>query len=207
MHELGIMGGAFNPPHNLHLLVAQLARDQFGLDKVLFIPSGNPPHKSIRGSKRRQSILLPKEARFELTEAAVAGTPFFQASRIEIDRPGVTWSIDTLYELKRIYGDAVRLNFIIGDDNITTFRDYKRRKEILSLCRLLVSPRKRKGNKSNERMWRKMLPEADMEFIDCPQFAISSTLVRDLAAQGKSVRYLVPPAVNRLIEKRRYFKS
>lgn len=199
MPHLGIMGGTFNPPHNLHLLVAQLAAEQFGMEKVLFIPSGQPPHKKAN--------LLPKEVRFELTEAAVRGNSLFEASRIEVDRPGVTWSIDTLQELKSIHGDGVRLNFIVGDDNLPVIRDYERRDELLTLARLVVCPRKRKGNKANIRAWRKTLPGADMVFVDCPQFPFSSTLVRDWLEQGRDVRYLVPQAVLDIITARGYFRG
>lgn len=200
MRELGFMGGTFNPPHNLHLLVAQLAHEQFDLEKVLFTPSGQPPHKPGK-------VLLPKDVRLELTEDAIFGIPHFEACRLEVDRPGVTWSIDTLYELKRLYGDGVRLNFICGDDNVATFRDYERRAEILGLCRLLVCPRKRKGNAANKRMWRKMLPEADMEFIDCPLFPFSSTLVRDWIKEGRSIRHIVPERVFAKLESRGYFRD
>ncbi len=197
MKELGIMGGTFNPPHNLHLLVGQLAGEQLGMEKVLFIPSGQPPHK--------KADLLPKMVRFELMEAAVRGNPLFEASRIEVDRPGVTWSIDTLRALRRIHGAGVRLNFIIGDDNLPVIRDYAKRDALLKLARLVVCPRKKKGNKTNIRNWRRMLPNADMVFVDCPQFPFSSTLVRDWLEAGRDVRYLVPGPVLDIIKERRYF--
>jgi len=197
MRHLGIMGGTFNPPHNLHLLVAQLAAEQFDMEKVLFVPSGQPPHK--------KADLLPKEVRFELTAAAVQGNEMFEASRIEVDRPGVTWSIDTLRALSRIHVPDVRLNFIIGDDNLPVIRDYEKRDELLGLARLVVCPRKRVGNKANIRSWRKVIPNADMVFVDCPQFPFSSTLVRDWLAQGRDVRYLVPEPVLEIIKTRGYF--
>lgn len=198
MRHLGIMGGTFNPPHNLHLLVAQLAAEQYEMEKVLFIPSGKPPHK--------KASLLPKKVRFELTAAAVAGNPLFEASPIEVNRPGLTWSIDTLRKLRRIHGPDVRLNFIIGDDNLPVIRDYELREEFLTLARLVVCPRKRVGNRRNISQWRRTIPEADMVFVDCPQFPFSSTLVRDWLEQGRDVRYLVPPAVLKIINERGYFK-
>ncbi len=199
MRHIGVMGGTFNPPHNLHLLVAQLAGEQYGMEKVLFIPSGQPPHKKAN--------LLPADVRFELTEAAVAGNPLFEASRIEVDRPGVTWSIDTLRALKKIYGPGVRLNFIIGDDNLPVIRDYAKRKSLLKLARLVVCPRKRVGNQRNIAAWRRMIPEADMVFVDCPLFPFSSTLVRDWLEQGRDVRYLVPAPVLAIVNTRGYFKK
>ncbi|MDZ4837849.1 MAG: nicotinate-nucleotide adenylyltransferase [Candidatus Melainabacteria bacterium] len=199
MRQIGIMGGTFNPPHNLHLLVAQLAGEQYEMEKVLFVPSGQPPHKKAN--------LLPKEVRFELTAAAVSGNPLFEASSIEVDRPGVTWSIDTLRALKKIYGRDVRLNFIIGDDNLPVIRDYARRESLLKLARLVVCPRKRVGNQRNIREWRRMIPNADMVFVDCPLFPFSSTLVRDWLEAGRDVRYLVPAPVLEIIDQRGYFRK
>lgn len=199
MRHIGIMGGTFNPPHNLHLLVAQLAGEQYGMEKVLFIPSGQPPHKKAN--------LLPAEVRFELTAAAISGNNLFEASRIEVDRPGVTWSIDTLRALKKIYGPGVRLNFIIGDDNLPVIRDYAKREALLKLARLVVCPRKRVGNRRNIANWRRMIPNADMVFVDCPLFPFSSTLVRDWLEEGRDVRYLVPAPVLEIINERGYFKQ
>ena len=118
-------------------MVAQCALEQFKLDKVIFVPTGTPPHK--------KTDVLDKESRFEMVAAAVRDNPRFEASRIEIDRPGITYSIDTLKELKQSLGDGVRLNFIIGEDNIKSLENYARADEILSLCRLLVSPRPRQA--------------------------------------------------------------
>lgn len=199
MREVGIMGGAFNPLHNLHLLVGQLASEQFSLEKVLFVPSGVPPHK--------KDGLLPKEVRFEMTAAGVKSNPLFEASRIEVDRQGPTWSIDTLYELKQRFGSGVRLNFIIGEDNLKTFRKYDRRNEFFSLARLLVCPRASESTRWQRLAWSLLLPKADIAWIACPAFPVSSTLVRDRVAEGRSVEYLVPPAINELILRRGYYRK
>src|SRR5258706_3332841 len=112
MRESGLMGGAFNPPHFGHLQMAVCALEQHHLEKLIFMPSGTPPHK--------KDDLLDKELRFELIDAEVQAMndPRFEASRLEIDRPGISWTIDTLKELRNIYGPDVRFNFIVGDDNI-----------------------------------------------------------------------------------------
>ncbi len=198
MREIGMMGGAFNPIHTRHLMVAQSALDQFNLERVLFVPSGEPPHK--------KADLLPKQQRFEMVAAAVADNPQFEASRIEIDRPGATWTIDTLKELKAKYGAGVRINFIIGEDNLPILRDYNRRAELLSLCRLLVSPRET-ASPAQLAEWKRILPEADIEIIDCPANFVSSTIIRDWIRQGRSVKYLVNERVHRiLVEKRHYLE-
>lgn len=197
MTDIGIMGGAFNPPHSRHLVVAQRARDQFQLVKVIFVPSGTPPHK--------KADLLDKELRFEMVAAAVADNPGFEASRIEVDRPGTSWTIDTLHELKKLYGPGVRLNLIMGEDNIHTLKIYERRAEFIGLCRLLVSPR---GSVDPQviQNWRQTLPEADLEAIDCPANGVSSTLIRSWIRNGISVRYLVPPAVHQILESKGHYK-
>lgn len=193
--EFGIMGGAFNPIHNGHLRAAAQAAEQFALDRVLFVPSGNPPHK--------KSGLLDKEVRFDMVEAAMSVDPRFEASRLEIDRAGVTWTIDTLKQLRaqRFRFRRVRLNFIIGEDNIASIRDYHRRDELLSLCRLLVCPRLVADRRSQEE-WRKALPGADMEVLDFSANELSSTLVRSLVADGKSIAGLVPEPVDSIIQQR-----
>lgn len=198
MREIGLMGGAFNPPHLRHLMIAQCALDQWGLEKVTFIPSGEPPHK--------KADLLDKQVRLELTRAAVLGNDRFEASSIEVDRPGVTWTIDTLDQLQKLYGPGVRLNFIIGEDNLQTIKDYDRRTEFLSKVRLLVCPRKT-GDPKQLETWRQLLPEADMEIIDCPESEMSSTLVRKWVRNGWCIRYLVPAEVHRLIVDRGLYLS
>jgi nicotinate-nucleotide adenylyltransferase len=196
MIDVGIMGGTFNPPRTRQQLLAQCAIDQFHLKKVIFVPNGNPPHK--------KDDVLDKELRFEMCAALAKGNRKFEASRIEVDRPGITWTIDTLKEFKQQFGPCVRLNFIMGEDNIEALRKYARRDEFLTLCRLLVAARGC-ADEAMVKNWRELLPGADLEAIDCPADASSSTLVRDWLRAGKSVRYLVPPAVHKiLVEKRLY---
>lgn len=199
MREIGIMGGTFNPVHMRELMVAQFAVEQFGLEKVLFMPNGKPPHKKGKD-------VLHKNIRFRLVVVSTKDNPRFEPSRIEIDRKGVTWTIDTLKELKRIYGDDVRLNFICGADVIEQMRRYDRRDELLSLCRLLVSPRDTDDPQSLAR-WREALPGADIEKIDCPTSSMSSTLIRTWIRQGKSIRYVVHPAAAKIIEAKGYYKE
>jgi len=198
MRHIGVMGGAFNPIHTRHLMVAQRALDLFQLEKVIFVPSGNPPHK--------KQDLLDKEIRFRMVVAGIADNPRFEASRLEVDRPGESWTIDTLKELQQALGPDVRLSFIIGEDNINVLRLYDRRAEFLSLCRLLVSPR---GSADPQALdtWRQLLPEGEIELIDCPVNATSSTLVRTWVRNGQSVRYLVPAAVADIIESEGHYKQ
>ncbi len=190
------MGGAFNPIHSRHLMVAQCAVDQLGIDLVLFVPSGQPPHK--------KAGMLDKEERFAMVVAAVADNSFFEASRLEIDRPGISWTIDTLKELASEYGPTVRLNFIIGEDNLAVLKNYDRRTEFLSLCRLVVSPRATSDSALLDH-WKLELPEADMVILDCPANEVSSTLIRRWLQEGKDVRYLVHEAVHAILKDKQHY--
>ncbi len=189
--DIGIYGGTFNPLHLGDLIVARQARDQESLSKILFIPNGCPPHKSFD--------VLDKELRYELAVAGTANEKGFEVSRLEIDRPGVSWTIDTLRILKAELGDSVRLNFIIGEDNVRSFEKYELRQEFFKLCpRLLVAPRQT-PEQSNLADWKSRLPEADIVKINCPSSGISSTMIRALIRNKQDISHLVPAAVQQII--------
>jgi nicotinate-nucleotide adenylyltransferase len=192
------MGGAFNAIHLGHLMLAQRAKDQFQLERVIIVTSGTPPHK--------RAGLLDKELRFEMVAAAVADNPGLEASRLEIDRPGVSWTIDTLKELQALHGSDVRLNFIMGEDVVQSLKRYDRCADFIAVCRLLVAPRLSATSELVD-SWRKTLPGAELEAIDCPANALSSTIVRAWVKAGASVRYLVPPAVCKIIEEKGHYKE
>lgn len=198
MTEIGIFGGTFNPMHTRELMIGQCALEQFGLAKVIYMPNGTPPHK--------KTDLLDRESRFEMVAAAVADNAKFEASRLEIDRPGTTWTIDTLEQLRKQYGEGVRLNFIVGEDVIASLENYDRRADFFKLCdRLLVSPRDQVRTGMLDEL-RKRLPEASIELIDCPADGRSSTLIRTWIRAGKSVRYMVPPAVHAILLAKGHYK-
>jgi nicotinate-nucleotide adenylyltransferase len=198
MKNLGVMGGAFSPIHFRHLMVAQAAYDQAKLDSVVFVPSGQPPHKKE---------LLDKEARFAMVQVAIADNAAFQVSRLEVDAPGPSWTIDTFKALIAAHGgsDKVRLSFVIGEDNLPPLRDYDRRAEFLSLCRLLVSPRASKDAAGLLKHWQAELPEAEIVILDVPADEASSTTVRSWIKAGRCVRYLIPEVVYALIKKNGYY--
>jgi nicotinate-nucleotide adenylyltransferase len=202
MIDIGIMGGTFNPIRSRELLIAQSALDQHHLDKVLLMTNGNPPHKRSDASYE----LLPAEKRWEMVAASVKDNNQLEASRMEIDRPGVTWSIDTLKELKERFGEVVRLNFICGADTVKSLERYDRRAEFLSLCRLLVAPRDvAHANLLSD--WRATLPEAQIEQIDVPADSSSSTMVREWIAAGRSVKYLVPRGAYSILRRKKHYQD
>lgn len=204
MREIGLFCGTFNPIHLGHLLIAECARDQFALDKVLFVTSPHPPH--------RQVGLLPGEDRHRLVEAAVASNPFFEASRLELERTGPSYTVDTV---KQIIADGTtKVNLIIGGDNVPFLKDWHNSEELLSICRLLVVPRLRylsdAHNESVIQTIAESEPEqidgADIRIVDFPGIAISASNIRKRIGLGKTVLYMVPPEVDKLIQSNRFYR-
>lgn len=197
MEEVAVFGGTFNPFHNAELDLATRAFNQFGLDRLIFMPNGNPPHK--------KDGVMDRETRFELVSAAVSGINGFEVSRLEIDRPGITWTLDTLRLLKKSLSRRTRLSFIMGADNVTSLRDYEKRAQFLRACRLLIAPRQ--GAELNSKdQWQKALPKAKLESIDFAEQKISSTEIRMRLARGEDISHLVPPAVWKIIQERGLFQ-
>jgi nicotinate-nucleotide adenylyltransferase len=182
--RIGLSMGTFNPIHLWHMQVAQCAWDQFNLDFVYFIPNGDPPHKSD---------VAPKEIRYRMVQAACHGVKHFRPCRIEIDRPGKSFTIDTLRALRELHGDDVEFFLIIGLDNVKPINHWMEADEIFKLCQLLVAPRDSKIAKP--RSVARALPKgARFSIIDCPGGGISSTIIRDWIKNGRarSADYLFP---------------
>lgn len=133
-NRLGLFGGSFNPIHNGHLTIAHDVRRLMHLTRILFVPTGNPPHKHNRS-------LAPAPARLEMVRRAIADTPEFDVSAIEINRTGKSYSIDTVRDIQEQYGQPVELFFIIGLDAFLDFPTWRNPKEILRICHVVVVPR------------------------------------------------------------------
>ena len=132
--RLGLLGGSFNPIHNGHLAIAHQVYERLQLSQVLFIPTGDPPHKQIES-------LAPAQARLEMVKLAIATVPFFEASAIEINRVGKSYSIDTVREVRALYGPAWKLFFIIGLDAFLDFSTWRTPEKLLQLCHFVVVTR------------------------------------------------------------------
>jgi nicotinate-nucleotide adenylyltransferase len=132
--RLGLLGGSFNPIHNGHLTIAQHVHERMRLSQVLFIPTGDPPHK-------RDGSLAPANVRFEMVRLAIADSPLFIASDIEIQRKGKSYSIDTVRALQHHYGPSAELFFIIGLDAFLEFPTWREPNELLKICHFVVVPR------------------------------------------------------------------
>jgi len=185
--KLAIMGGTFNPPHLGHLICAEEAYDHFKFDKVIFIPSARPPHKD-------NNEVLDAQHRYMMTLLAVQSNPHFEVSRIELDRPGRSYSIETVKELKLMYGQATELYWIIGADSVLDMFIWKDVDELLSLCNFVAINRPGYD-----------LSKADQRFLSKVQLFratgvdISASKVRRRVEQGKTIRYLVPSNVENYI--------
>lgn len=188
--RIGVMGGTFDPIHHGHLVAASEVAARFDLDTVIFVPTGQPWQKA----EKKVSLA---EDRYLMTVIATASNPRFRVSRVDIDRGGDTYTIDTLADLRKQYPDA-ELFFITGADalaSIVTWRDWDRMFELAQFVGVT-----RPGYELTE----EMLPEVHQErvhLIDVPAMAISSTDCRERSATGRPVWYLVPDGVVQYIAK------
>ncbi len=198
--KLAIMGGTFDPIHMGHLVTAEEVRHEFGVDEVLFVPTGHPPHKSYIN-------MTTSEHRYLMTVLATAANPNFKVSRIEIDREGVTYAIDTIREIKNIYGMDVKLYFITGADAIQKILGWKDCEEVLKLCNFVAVTRP--GYNKDELISKVEKLNRDYEtniyFLEVPALAISSSNIRKRINNDKPIKYLVPEEVENYIKKHRLY--
>ena len=180
--------------------MAESARDQFNLEKILLVTSKNPPH--------RHTDLLDGELRHHLVESAASENPFFEPSRLELDRQGPSYTVDTLRHLTKLYGETVRLNLIIGEDNVQYLCQWHESDELFQLCRILVAPRESRPEPpgSGSSSAKSLLSDiAHLEMIRCPHVDISSSVIRQRLRSGASVLYHVPAVVNQVLLSNRYY--
>jgi nicotinate-nucleotide adenylyltransferase len=187
---LGVLGGTFNPPHAGHLLCASEAADQLGLGRVLLVPAARPPHKEVAAEPGA-------EVRAALCEAAVAGDPRLGVSRIELERGGPSYTVDTLRELHARTPES-ELTFIVGGDMAVNLPSWREPAAILELARLGVAERSGVGRRDILERLRGHLGEdvgERVRFFDMPRIDVSSSDIRRRVAEGRSIRYLVPAEV------------
>ena len=193
--RIGIYGGTFNPPHLGHLIVAEEIRQRFCLEKVMFIPSARPPHKT-------DSPVIDSADRYEMTALATRDNPHFDISDIEIRRSGKSYTIDTIKELKKIYGPEVDIFFIMGGDSIFEIETWKEPDKLLNLCKVVVTTRPGFDLKGIEERLREKIIVAEVSHI-----GISSTEIRRRVQEGKSIRYLVPRQVEEYIVEEKLYQQ
>jgi nicotinate-nucleotide adenylyltransferase len=187
------MGGTFDPIHHGHLVAASEVTNLFGLDEVVFVPTGQPWQKA-------GSAVSAPEDRYLMTVIATASNPRFSVSRVDIDRPGPTYTIDTLRDLRSQRGDADELFFITGADALAAILSWKDAAEMFSLAHFIGVTRP--GYVLSDAH----LPESAVSLLEVPAMSISSSGCRDRVRAGRPVWYLVPDGVVQYIEKRRLYR-
>lgn len=199
LKKTGIMGGTFNPIHMGHLIIAEKAREQFGLDEVLFLPSGVPYMKNC-------DEVLPGKIRVEMTGLAIQGNPFFTISAMEIEREGRTYTYETLESLREQNPDT-EYYFILGADSLWKIETWKNPGRIFAASHILAAVRDDKSSEDMEKQsaYLKEKFGADIFLLQTGQIEISSSMIRSLCREGKSIRYLVPDAVYDYIRKNRLY--
>lgn len=213
--KIGILGGTFNPIHTAHLRIAEEVRDRLGLAKVMLVPAASPPHKLLAGE-------LSFQARYKMVQLAIADNPYFTVSDIEGERGGVSYSIHTLQELHRRFPDD-EFYFIVGSDSFLDMGSWKEYESIFSLCNIAVVARPGALAEPLDQV----LPAtiADQFQYDPAQqrlvhssghgvYAVAGTLlnissseIRHLTKAGRSIRYLVPAAVEHYIKEQRIYQN
>ncbi len=211
--KIGIFGGTFNPIHYAHLRIAEEIRDTFALSRVIFVPAATPPHKPLADD-------LTFTERLKMVSLAVHGNPFFTVSDLEGQREGKSYSIDTLHVFREMF-PADELFFIMGSDSFADFGSWKNYSAIFSCCNIVTITRP--GSLIS---LRDVLPvdiahefcyhEAQKRLshrsgysvysIEGTQLDISSTAIRSLIRQGKSIKYLLPATVERYIKQQRFYE-
>jgi nicotinate-nucleotide adenylyltransferase len=196
---MGLLGGTFNPPHLGHLVCAQEACWQLGLDRVLLVPVHTPPHKEAEEDPG-------VDARVRLCELAVAGDPRLGVSRVEADVPGASYTVDTLRRLHDHHPDHA-LTFIVGGDMAHSLPAWREPEAILELAELGVAEREgvRREDIADRLAGLRGAAER-VRFFSMPRIDVSSTLVRRRAAAGRPIRYLVPDAVAAEVERSEMYR-
>ena len=192
--SLGVMGGTFDPIHHGHLVAGSEVASLFELDEVVFVPTGTPWQKE-------ESEVTPAEDRYLMTVIATASNPRFTVSRLDLDRPGPTYTIETLRELRAQRGPDVELYFITGADalsNILTWRDVE---ELFELAHFVGCTR------PGHRLADPGLPDGRVSLVEVPALAISSTNCRERVRRGEPIWYLVPDGIVQYINKRGLYQE
>jgi nicotinate-nucleotide adenylyltransferase len=197
--RLGILGGTFDPPHVGHLWLAALAADSLGLDRVLFMPAAQPPHKGGRLVTRATDRLL-------MTRLAIAGDPTFELCPIEMERTGPSYTIDSVTELKRAYPDAQHF-LVMASDSLAQIDTWREPDRLLAEVEWAVGPRSGSQLPDRSALEERFGPSASrIHLLDGPTLDVSSSAIRRRVAAGLTIHYLVPRDVEELILLRRLYR-
>ncbi|MBN2899437.1 MAG: nicotinate-nucleotide adenylyltransferase [Clostridia bacterium] len=193
--KIGIMGGTFDPIHLGHLVLAEEIRYQFGLDKIIFVPVGTPPHKG-------QDNISDKMLRYDMTRLACMTNPHFEVSKIEIESEAISYTINTIKKIKAlVHSEHVEMFFITGADAIMSIESWKDYEELLSLCSFIGATRPGIHVEHLEEKIEHLKAHygAKIYLTHIPGLAISSTDIRNRIREGRSIKYLLPESVEQFI--------
>jgi nicotinate-nucleotide adenylyltransferase len=192
--RIGVMGGTFDPIHHGHLVAASEVGHFFSLDEVIFVPTGQPWQKNGRK-------VSPPEDRYLMTVIATASNPRFSVSRVDIDRPGETYTIDTLRDLRAQRGPDAKFFFITGADALAMMISWRDADELFSMAQFVGCTR------PGHQLTITNLPSDRISLVEIPALAISSTECRERVRAGQPIWYLVPDGIVQYISKRQLYRS
>ena len=199
--KLGVLGGTFDPIHVGHLVLAEEVRVRLGLDEVLFVPAGNPWFKA-------DVPITAAGHRLRMVRLAIAGKPHFKLSTMEVERPGRSYTVDTMAELRGTLASGDELFFILGWDNLRGLPRWREPERLITLCRLVAVPRV--GEQAPDlNTLEASIPGLSKRVImlDKPQIAVSASEVRERAAGGLPIEHLVPQAVEGYIREQGLYRG
>lgn len=192
MQRIGVIGGTFDPIHYGHLAAAEEARVRMNLERVLFVVAGVPPHKL-------DEEVTPVEHRLAIVSLAIASNPHFEISRVDVDRPGPSYTVDTISILQKQWGQETEVYFIMGLDSLVELPTWHHPQRLIQLCRLLAV--KRPGFETDMAELEASVPgiSSRVEIIDMPEVDISSSDLQQRVRDGLPIKYQVPEEVERYI--------
>jgi len=193
-NRIGVMGGTFDPIHHGHLVAASEVGHFFSLDEVIFVPTGQPWQKNGR-------TVSPAEDRYLMTVIATASNPRFSVSRVDIDRPGETYTIDTLRDLRAQRGADAQFFFITGADALAKMISWRDADELFKMAQFVGCTR------PGHRLTITDLPSDRIRLVEIPALAISSTECRERVRAGQPIWYLVPDGIVQYISKRQLYRE
>lgn len=197
--NIGVLGGTFDPIHNGHIVVAEEARARLDLAEVLFVPAGQPWLKE-------DSPILAAEHRIHMVRLAIADKPFFKLATIEIDRPGPSYTVDTITELQAQLGAGDELFFILGWDNLAQLPRWREPSRLIRMCRLVAVPRPGYPLPDLNSL-EAIIPGLSQRLVilDKPEIDIGATEIRERVVQGLSIGHLVPEPVDEYIRQHKLY--
>ena len=194
--NIGLFGGTFDPVHIGHMIWAERVRELLGLEKVIFMPAGSPPHKHLPAVSDRR-------LRYQMVEAAISGNPYFELSPLEVKARRISFTVETLTELRRLYPDPdYELFLIIGADSLLDLENWKSPDRLFDFARVVVMNRPGFTLDQVESRYRRKII-----FVEEPLIGISSTDIRRRVRNGDSIRYLVPENVEKFIREHGLYQS